>query len=146
MSDQLCTLVLGDTLFGVDVLRVQEVIREQPMTRIPLAHETVAGLINLRGQIVTAIDMRRRMSMPPAEDESAQMNVVVRTDEGPVSFLVDRIGDVIDVEGIEREAAPETLPAIQRELITGVFKLERQLLMHLDVDRLTELGSVDADA
>lgn len=139
MTAQLCTLVLGDTLFGVDVLRVQEVIKEQAMTPIPLAHHTVAGLINLRGQIVTAIDMRRRMAMEPPADDRTQMNVVVRTDEGPVSFLVDRIGDVIDVAGIEREAAPETLPPAQRELITGVFKLESQLLMHLDIDRLTEL-------
>ena len=147
MTGQLCTLVLGDTLFGVDVLRVQEVIKEQSMTPIPLAHHTVAGLINLRGQIVTAIDMRRRMDMPSAPDDAAQMNVVVRTEEGPVSFLVDSIGDVIDVTGIERETPPETLPAAQRELIVGVFKLDGRLLMHLDVDRLTELETtIDVDA
>lgn len=140
--NQLCTLVVGGTLFGVDVLRVQEVIRSQPMTSVPLAHETVGGLINLRGQIVTAIDLRCRLDLPPLDDEDTHpMNVVVRTDDGAVSFLVDDIGDVVELTTLDRENAPDTLPGHLRDLITGVYKLEDKLLLQLDVDRLVELPS-----
>ena len=143
IPNQLCTLVVGGTLFGVDVLRVQEVIRHQPMTHVPLAHPTVGGLINLRGQIVTAIDLRLRLDLPTSDDPDARMNVVVRTDDGAVSFLVDDIGDVIELAGLEREAAPETLPPHLRDLITGVYKLDGALLLQLDVDRLVELPATD---
>lgn len=138
-SNQLCTLVVGETLFGVDVLRVQEVIRRQPMTAVPLSHPTVGGLINLRGQIVTAIDLRLRLGLPPHHDPTQLMNVVVRTDDGAVSFLVDDIGDVVELDGADRESPPDTLPPDVRELITGVFKLDDALLLQLDVDRLVEL-------
>ncbi len=138
-ATQLCTFVVGETLFGIDVLRVQEVIRSQPMTRVPRAHETIGGLINLRGQIVTAIDLRRRLDLPPAPDPTSLMNVVVQTEDGAVSFLVDDIGDVVELEGVEREDVPDTLPAHLRALITGVHKLESSLLLQLDVDRLVEL-------
>src|SRR6056297_1668529 len=93
---QLCTFTLENYLFGVDARSVQEVIRYQSMTRVPLAHESVAGLINLRGQIVTAIDLRKRLRMAERESGKLPMNVVVRADEGAVSLLVDQIGDVIE--------------------------------------------------
>ncbi|MBS2020709.1 MAG: chemotaxis protein CheW, partial [Deltaproteobacteria bacterium] len=93
-SRQLCTFLIDGMLFGVDVTNVQEVIRYQEMTRVPLASSTVRGLINLRGQIVTAIDMRARLGLPPRADQALPMNVVASTGDGVVSLLVDEIGDV----------------------------------------------------
>jgi purine-binding chemotaxis protein CheW len=138
MAEQLCTLIVGGVQFGVDVLRVQEVIRKQPMTRVPRSHDVVGGLINLRGQIVTAVDLRRRLGLPPA-DHKDLMNVVVRTDDGAVSFLVDEIGDVVEPTTLGREKPPETLPEEYRDVITTVYKLDDSLLLQLDVDRLVEL-------
>jgi purine-binding chemotaxis protein CheW len=94
-SGQYSTFFVADLFFGVDVLRVQEVLRYQQMTRIPQAPAVVAGLINLRGQIVIAIDMRRRLGLPPRPGDQSPMNIVVRTDDGAVSLLVDEIGDVL---------------------------------------------------
>src|SRR5271166_5637497 len=97
-SGQYSTFFVADLFFGVDVLNVQEVLRFQPMTPVPQAPGVIEGLINLRGQIVTAIDMRRRLRLPPRGGEQMPMNMVVRTGEGAVSLLVDEIGDVLDVD------------------------------------------------
>jgi purine-binding chemotaxis protein CheW len=123
--------------FGVDALDVQEVLRNQQMTRVPLAPDEVRGLINLRGQVVTAIDLRQRLGLHPLGTDQAPMNHVVRTDDGSVSLLVDRIGDVLRVDEDELEAIPETVDTHQRELIIGVFKLDSGLLHVLDVRRAT---------
>lgn len=138
---QLCTFVLGDLLFGVDVTHVQEVIRYQEMTAVPLASSIVRGLINLRGQIVTAIDMRARLALPPRSGGEMPMNVVARTSDGVVSLLVDEIGDVLEVEERSFERPPETMPAVLRELVPGVFKLEGRLLLLLDVERGATFGA-----
>jgi len=129
------TFYLAGAHFGVDALEVQEALREQTMTRVHLVSPEVSGLINLRGQVVTAIDMRRRLGIAAREGDELPMNLVVRTDDGPVSFLVDAIGDVLEVSGLELEAAPETVPPGHRELIRGVFKLDGELLLALDVAR-----------
>lgn len=136
---QLSTFLLANLLFGVRVESVQEVLRYQPMTRVPLSPEVIEGLINLRGQIVTAIDMRRRLKLPPRADGQSPMNMVVRTDGGTVSLLVDEIGDGIDVEGTMWERAPENLASSVRDLISGVYKLEDRLLLVLDVDRAVDI-------
>jgi purine-binding chemotaxis protein CheW len=92
---QFCTFYLGQHYFGIDVLKVQEIIRYQTMTRVPLAPPVVRGLINLHGQIVTAMDLRRRLELPDRPADAQPVNVVVHTDDGAVSFLVDEIGDVL---------------------------------------------------
>jgi len=143
---QLCTFHLGGLLLGIDVLRVQEVIRSQPMTRVPRARPEVRGLINLRGQIVTALDLRRRVGLAPPEHEEEQMNVVVRAGDGAVSLLVDEIGDVLQVHDDDYEKAPETLPARLAELVLGIYKLDGALLLHLDVDGAIEAAPGDAKA
>jgi len=137
VSDELsyCTFWLDGLFFGVEVLQVQEVIRYQRMTNVPLAPDVVSGLINLRGQVVTAIELRRRLALPPRPDGRLPMNVVVRTDDGPVSLLVDEIGDVLEVDDAAFETPPETLDGVARELVTGVYKLQDRLLLVLDVDR-----------
>lgn len=128
---QFCTFYLGDRLFGIEVERVQEIIRHQDVTPIPLAPQEVAGLINLRGEIVPAIELRRCLGMPPADARSQPTNVVIRTEDGAVSLLVDEIGDVLDVDEAVYEPPPENLRGPTRALIRGVYKLERGLLMVL---------------
>jgi purine-binding chemotaxis protein CheW len=139
MERQFCTFSLGELLFGIEVLKVQEVIRAQNMTRVPLAQRAIRGLINLRGQIVTAIDLRESLGLPPLAEGQEPMNVVVRTDEGAVSLLVDEIGDVLETEAAMYEDPPETLPPHARELIRGVYKLPERLLLVLDTDKALRL-------
>lgn len=132
---QYCTFFLGSDYFGIDVLAVQEVIRAQTTTRVPLAPAMVCGLINLRGQIVTALDLRRRFDMPDRAAGYSPVNVVVRTDDGPVSLLVDEIGDVVEVPQSAFERPPEALRGVTRELIRGAYKLDGRLLLVLDIAR-----------
>ncbi len=139
-SEQFSTFFVADLFFGVDVLRVQEVLRFQQMTRVPLAPDVIEGLINLRGQIVTAIDMRRRLRLPPRAGDQMPMNMVVRTEDGAVSLLVDEIGDVLDVDSATYERPPENLDAAARELIRGVYKLKDRLLLILDAERTVDLA------
>jgi purine-binding chemotaxis protein CheW len=134
-QQQFCTFYIQSLLFGVEVETVQEVIRHLEMTGVPLAPEVVAGLINLRGQIVTAIDLRRRLGVADRRDGELPMNVVVRTGDGAVSLLVDEIGDVVEVEEKDFEKAPDTLSSTSRELIRGVYKLKKELLLVLDTQR-----------
>jgi purine-binding chemotaxis protein CheW len=140
-SRQLCTFVVGGLTFGVDVERVQEVIRAQVATRVPLAHPVIAGLINLRGQIVTAFDLRERLGMPPRPTGQEPMNVVIRDHDGGITLLVDAIGDVVSVEPAEFEPRPDTVQGSARELIIGAYKTERRLLLELDVDRTLTLAA-----
>ncbi|MBX7078327.1 MAG: chemotaxis protein CheW [Nannocystaceae bacterium] len=134
---QLCTFSLGELLFGVAVTHVQEVIRYQEMTSVPLAPALIRGLINLRGQIVTALDMRARLGLPAREGE-LPMNVVLRTTDGVVSLLVDEIGDVVQADESAFERVPETTDGILREIVSGVYKLDRRLLLLLDVERVMQ--------
>jgi purine-binding chemotaxis protein CheW len=141
---QYCTFHLHDLFLGIEVLTVQEVIREQPTTPVPLAHAAISGLINLRGQIVEAIDLRTRLGLPPRAAGESPMNVIVRTDDGPVSLLADVIGDVVSVDEASFEPPPETLAASARELISGVYKLPDRLLLVLDTARVLHLQDATA--
>ena len=136
---QFCTFTLDGFLFGVEVSSVQEVIRFQEMTEVPLAHRVVRGLINLRGQIVTALDLRRRLELTERPEGEHPMNIVVRTEDGAVSFLVDDIGDVVEVDGSNFERPPETLRGVARSLIIGAHKLDHRLLLVLDTARAAQL-------
>lgn len=143
-SKQFCTFFIDGLFFGVEVLKVQEVIRYQEMTRVPLASRTLQGLINLRGQIVTAIDLRRRLDLPPRQSDQLPMNVVVRTDDGAVSLLVDEIGDVVEIQDDVYERPPETIRGAARELVIGVYKLKERLLLILDTERTVNLQAAQA--
>jgi purine-binding chemotaxis protein CheW len=136
---QLCTFTLGDFFFGIDVLKVQEIIRHQEMTRVPLAPEAIRGLINLRGQIVTALDLRSRLGLPPRSASLPPTNVVIYTPDGPVSLLVDEIGDVVEVDAAGLTRAPDTVRGAARQVITGVFRLKERLLILLDTSKVVEL-------
>jgi len=134
-SLQFCTFYLDKLLFGVELKGVQEVIRSLEMTKVPLAPEVVSGLINLRGQIVTAIDLRRRLELQPRTAGQLSMNVVVRSEDGAVSLLVDEIGDVVDVEEDTFEPPPETMRGSVRTMILGVHKLNGRLMHVLDTEK-----------
>jgi len=139
---QLTTFTVDGLLFGVEVHRVQEVIRCQEMTTVPLAVEGVAGLINLRGEVVTAIDMRTQLGLAPRADGEMPMNVVVRVDDESVSLLVDAIGDVANVTSEQFEEPPETMTGVAAALTLGAYKLDDRLLLALDVDRATSAVGV----
>lgn len=145
-TKQFSTFYLERYFFGVPVEQVQEVIRYLDMTHVPLVSEVVRGLINLRGQIVTAIDLRRRLGMQARAADRLPMNVVVRTDDGAVSLLVDEIGDVIEVAQETYEAPPQNMSAQQKELVEGVYKLDGQLLLVLNTERALNIDAVGPHA
>ena len=134
-TSQFCTFYLDKLLFGVELKGVQEVIRSLEMTKVPLAPAVVSGLINLRGQIVTAVNLRRRLELGPAPAGALAMNVVVRSVDGAVSLLVDEIGDVVEVEESTFETPPETVRPSVRNLILGIHKLKGRLLHVLDIEK-----------
>jgi purine-binding chemotaxis protein CheW len=124
-------------MYGIDVMRVQEITRALPMARIPLAPKFVHGMINLRGQISTAIGLRELFDLNEAPSEE-QMNVVCKLNEVLVSFLVDRIGDVMELEAKDYEHAPETIPENIRRFIDGVYKVPGALMSVINIDRIAD--------
>jgi purine-binding chemotaxis protein CheW len=137
-----CTFFVDTFFIGINVSKVQEIIRYQEMTEVPLASREIRGLINLRGQIVTAIDLRRRMGLVDRPPEQCPMNVVIRDHENEaVSLLVDKVGEVISVVANSFETPPETLHETARQLITGVYKLNAKLMLVLDTEKTIEFVS-----
>jgi len=145
-TSQFCTFYLDKLLFGVELKGVQEVIRSLDMTKVPLAPAVVSGLINLRGQIVTAVDLRQRLELEPRPANMSARNVVVRSEDGAVSLLVDEIGDVVEVEETSFEPPPETLRGSVRAMILGVHKLNDRLLHVLDIEKACQMSEVPETA
>ena len=141
-AQQFCTFYLNSLLFGVELKGVQEVMRSLEMTQVPLAPKVVSGLINLRGQIVTAVDLRRRLELPARLLGTLPMNVVVRSEDGSVSLQVDEIGDVVEVGEDTFEPAPEMIQASVRSMILGVHKLKDRLMHVLDTQKACEMIDV----
>lgn len=137
MSRQLATFTVGGAHYGVDVILVQEALRSQLRTPVPLAPTGVAGLVNLRGEVVLSMDLRPRLGLEPLADDAEPMMVVVQVDGEPISLLVDEVGDVLDVDESQFETPPDTLDPALRELIVGAYKLPTGLLLALDVARAT---------
>jgi purine-binding chemotaxis protein CheW len=145
---QLATFSVDGRFLGVDVTRVREVRRPQELTRVPLASPQIAGLINLRGEIVTALDLRVALGRAPCGRDERPMNVVVTTERGPVSILVDDVSDVLDLDEDAIERPPSTLRGSARDLILGAYKLDGRLLLELDLDALianTSPSGIDAE-
>ena len=136
---QLCTFHVAGLFFGVDVLSVQEVLRARELAPVPLAPPVVEGLLNLRGQIVSAIDLRRRLGFGPRESEDPPMFMIVRTEDGQVALIVDAVGDVLEVSPDSFEAPPDTMSAAMRPVIIGVHKLPRRLLHVIDPEQAAAL-------
>ena len=129
---RLVSLQLAGVTYGIDAQHVIEILRPQPITPVPRAVSTIAGLINLRGQIIVAIDLGRRLGLPSA---TCAMNVLVRTPDGPASLLVEKIGDVLEVDPAAFTPAPDTLPAALRGIVVGSYPFPDRLVLVLDPDR-----------
>lgn len=135
---QFSTFHIDKYYFGIEVYHVQEVLNYQKMTKVPLSHPVISGLVNLRGQIVTAIDLRKRLGFEVAATGKLPMNVVIRNEDNPVSLLVDQISDVLEVSTDDMVKPPENLHGEARVLIKGVFKLNNKLLIALDTKKIIE--------
>ena len=132
----LCTFTVAEHFLGLDVASVQEVLRGQEITRLPLASEAVRGIINLRGRIVPAVDLRSCLDLAQAPDPTRAATIVVRTSESAVSLLVDDVGDVVTVSEEAFTRTPETIRSGARELLRGVFQMHGRLLLELDLGRV----------
>ena len=135
-SQDFVTMTIYNQLFGIPVLTVQDVLGPQKITRIPLASPEVAGALNLRGRIVTAIDVRKHLGLPAASEGSVSMSVVVDFHGELYSLIIDSVGEVLSLPANSFERNPATLDAAWREISTGVYRLKDQLLVVLDVARL----------
>jgi purine-binding chemotaxis protein CheW len=133
---QFATFWLAGELFGVDVNNVQEVMLAQAVTPVPLAPPYIVGLANLRGQIMPTFSLRVRFGMPPREDGKGGANLVVKTDEGPVSLVVDEIGDVIEIPSNGWRDVPETMNAAQRQFVTHIYPDDGRLILRLELGRV----------
>jgi purine-binding chemotaxis protein CheW len=136
----LVTLTVADQLCGVPVLSVRDVLGEQPITRIPLAPAEIAGSLNLRGRIVTAIDLRRRLGVPPAPPGTPRMSVVTERGGDLYALLVDQVSEVMTPPDSSFERNPPTLPPAWAELCAGICRLQDRLLVVLDVDRILAIA------
>jgi len=137
-SEQYATFWLGHDFFGVEVLKVQEILKSQEMTPLPLAPHYVSGLINLRGQIITAIDLGARIANRKRVAPDKSMNVVINSGGSAISLLVDKIGDVITVELSRMVEPPPTLKSIKTDFLKTVGRLDSGLLMILNVDHILQ--------
>jgi purine-binding chemotaxis protein CheW len=138
-SQEYVTLTVATQLCGIPVLTVRDILGPQQVTRVPLAPPEVAGSLNLRGRIVTAIDLRRRLGLPPADAGVKPMSVVVDATGEFYSLLVDQVGEVLALEDDAREANPPTLDPRWRSVSLGVHRLQGQLMVVLDVERVLDL-------
>lgn len=133
------TIMIGDQIFGIPILQVQDVLGQQKVTKVPLAPRAVAGSLNLRGRIVTAIDVRACLGMPPMEKTGAQeMSVVVENNGELYSLMIDKVGDVLSLEQRDHEKSPSTLDPQWRSICQGIYRLKDRLLVVLDVPRLLD--------
>ena len=134
------TLSVADQLCGIPVLGVRDILAEQPITRIPLAPPDIAGSLNLRGRIVTAIDLRRRLHLPPPEAGQKRMSVVVEKGGELYALLVDQVSEVLSLDPALFERNPPTLARHWAAFSSGIFRLEGRLLVVLDVVRVLDLA------
>jgi len=135
------TTMIGGQLFGLPISRVQDVFMPERLTRVPLASSDVAGVLNLRGRIVTAIDMRSRLSLPKKEDGKPAMAVGVELRGESYGLLIDTIGEVLKLADDTREVNPVNLDPRMAKLAGGVHRLDGQLMVVLDVDRVLEISN-----
>lgn len=139
-ADLVLTLTVGGQLCGVPVLLVRDVLGTQSITPIPLAPAEIEGAMNLRGRIVTAVDLRRRLGLPPRDAGAQPMSIVVEHGGELYSMLADAVGDVVPLSAADRAPNPPTLDALWRDVSRGVHRSDGQLLILLDVERLLAIG------
>ena len=143
-SQDYVTMTIADQLFGIPVLQVQDVLGHQKITRIPLAPPEVAGSLNLRGRIVTAIDVRLRLNLLARPKDKPGMSIVVDLRGELYSLMVDSVGEVLSLSNEDFERNPATLDPRWREVSTGIYRLNGQLMVVLDVPRLLNFTTMEA--
>ena len=143
-SSEFVTVTIAEQMFGIPVLVVQDILAPQKITKIPLAPPEVAGALNLRGRIVTAIDVRRRLGLPERQDDGECMSVVVEHGGELYSLIVDSVGEVLAMSEDTFESNPPTLDPIWREVSGGIYRLNGELMIVLEVDNLLSLKSMAA--
>lgn len=146
IGSEFVTIRLAGQLLGIPVLSVHDVLNAQKITRVPLAPSWVAGVLNLRGRIVTAINLRERLGFGSRDDGSRDMSVVIEYRGEPYSLQIDSIGEVLDLSGETLEKNPVTLDPRWREVSRGIFRLEKELLVILDVEKILAFSETAAAA
>ncbi len=136
------TAMVGGQLFGLPILRVQDVFKPERVTRVPLAPPEIAGMLNLRGRIVTLVDLRRQLDLPPPEDDKPRMAVGVEWRGESYGLLIDSIGEVLKLDDEARERNPANLSEGLARMSVGIHRLDQQLLMVLDVERVLDIGAI----
>jgi purine-binding chemotaxis protein CheW len=144
-SNEIVTFRLAKQLLGIPVLSVHDVLKPQVITRTPLAPDWVAGVLNLRGRIVTAIDLRRRLALPTrSENDGKGMSIVIEHRGEPYSLLIDQIGEVLTLNDDIFERNPVTLDPMWRQISAGIYRLQDELMVILDVHQLLEIKLAEA--
>lgn len=133
---ELTTFYVGDALCGMDILNVQEINKHMEMTRVPQAPECVMGILNLRGQIVTIIDLGKRLGLPPAELTGDSRNIIVNSHGEHIGLNVQRISDVVQADWDQVESPPANINGVQGRFFQGVYKTENSLIGILDVEQV----------
>lgn len=137
-SLQFATFFLNQEMFGINILQVQEILLPQDITPVPLATDHIMGLISLRGQIVTVIDLKKRLGIPKTEKTNNAYQIVVRTPLTLASFQVDGVGDVVEVESEDFEPPPESVNAVAGRFLEGIFPMEKNIVSLLNVEMVLE--------
>ena len=140
------TVHIGEQLFGLPIDRVHDVFAAERVTRVPMARDEIAGILNLRGRIVTAIDMRRCLDLPPKEDVTNQMAVGIEFGGESYGLLIDEVGEVMKLPAAQQETVPVNLDARWRRVAAGVYRLEQDLMIILDIDSVLEVQPRDVAA
>ena len=135
-EDGFVTFRLADQWLGIPVILIQEVLTAQAVSSVPRSPAQVAGFLNLRGQIVTAVDLRTCLGLPDRPEGASEMNVVVKDGEEFFALLVDEVGDVVEVDADRIQPAPKTLPGVWRDVCSGVIQMDEELLVVMDVEQV----------
>jgi purine-binding chemotaxis protein CheW len=144
-SNEFVTFRLAKQLLGIPVLSVHDVLKQQVITRTPLAPDWIAGVLNLRGRIVTAIDLRRRLELPArTQTDGKGMSIVIEHRGEPYSLLIDQIGEVLMLDDDVFERNPVTLDPMWRQISAGIYRLKDELMVILDVHQLLEINLAEA--
>jgi purine-binding chemotaxis protein CheW len=140
------TAGIGGQLVGLPILRVQDVFMPERVTCVPLAPPEIAGVLNMRGRIVTLVDLRRRLGLPPRAQEGAVMAIGVESRGESYGLLIDAIGEVLKLDEQTREGNPVNLDPELARVSAGIHRLDGQLLLVLDVDRVLDIGTIQVEA
>lgn len=136
---ELATFYVGDALCGMDILKVQEINKIMQMTKVPQAPDYVLGILNLRGQIVTIIDLCKKLGLGKTDLDQDPRNIIVNSEGGHVGLLVRKISDVVEADMEKKERPPANMGGIQGDFFTGVYKMETQLIGILDIDKVLSI-------